>query len=285
MIILRQKYIEQQKEFGIAQNIYKATGAKRIVNKLKGKALKKLNGDIEKYIKSANKHGEKAIDTSKLIESEPINQELQEVAKKHGSTIINNIDRGVQDTVVYKGNPIALLEAEQELKKPYLSAKDRADIINFRDRLKEGNVILHYYPEGSTRGTGTASLAHEVGHVLNSTSKGVRGLVHRSELKFPNARDEMRSAILKPEEDGSHGIIEAGKRFLKGKLIVTEEQNATNQGLKLIKNKVAPQDYEAARDNLGEALGTYKEGARVYWRIPLRNKLRNSLQEKKLIGG
>ena len=281
MIILRQKYIEQQKEFGIAQNIYKATGAKRIVDKLKGKALKKLNGDIEKYIESANKHGENARKVGDLIESEPVNQELQEVAKKHGSTIINNIDRGIQDSVVYKGNPIALLEAEQELKKPYLSAKDRSEIINFRDRLKEGNVILHYYPEGSTRGTGTASLAHEVGHVLNSTSKGVRGLVHRSELKFPNARKEMENLLKIQDADRSQGVVEAGKRFLKGKLIVAEEQNATNQGLKLIKNKVAPQDYEAAKANLGEALGNYKDSAKAYWRIPLRNKLRNSLQEKK----
>jgi hypothetical protein len=283
MIILRQSWIEQQREFGIAQNIYKVTGAKRIVDKLKGKALKKLNGDIEKHITQANLHHRKAVDTSKLIESEPVNQELQRVAKRNGSTIINDIklEEDIPDTVIYKGNPIAILRAEQELKNPYLSIKDRAEIVNFRDRLKEGNVILHHYPDGSTRGTGTASLAHEVGHVLNSTSKGVRGLVHRSELKFPNARKEMGVAISKPSVDNSQGIIEAGKRFLKGRLIVAEEQNATNQGLKLIKNKMAPKDYEAAKTNLGEALGEYKEGAKAYWKIPLRNKLKTSLQGKK----
>lgn len=145
-------------------------------------------------------------------------------------------------------------------------------IKRFKNRIKNSvakgeHQILH------SSGSGTDFLAHEIGHIDNEKSKGLRKLINKIG-NDPDNRYNFQIALQGGKDDNS-SIREGIKRFIKGKSIVQEEKNASKYALKKLKELGASnEELQQAKNNLKDALKSYQTGTSYYYTTPFRNKLR-----------
>lgn len=259
MIILRQK------EFNVFTDI-KYSGIKRALKKNIGWGRIKVANRLNKSLKNDLLKKQNAESAGRTISIDlHRDPETTELAK-------NEINR------FSKENPKFKIKIEND--GPYLDLNR-----------KEINI-----PENISAG----EFNHEIGHIKNlsgengkiakfinkrgQTPRTNKDIVLIDELgKEGNLSKRKRKSILSGinpkilreanEYYESPKISEAAKRFIRGRLLVQDEKNASRWGLKIIKNKLSPKTYnkEVARQNL--ANDGYKYAARVSSKIPIINKI------------
>ena len=102
---------------------------------------------------------------------------------------------------------------------------------------------------------GDDTLAHELGHHLNKTSKNpIKRVISRIS---PKIRREMKVEDIPKEKS----IIEGLKSMVKSKIINVEEHNASKNGMSLLKKVGAtPEELSIAKLGYDRAYNTYKYG-------------------------
>lgn len=127
------------------------------------------------------------------------------------------------------------------------------------------------------KGRGVDDLAHEVGHVENKKSKGLRKKI--SDIaNSPETRLQFTSDSSKLMNSGNHGksgIGTALKDFGKSLVVNQEERNATKAGLKIMKEAGATkEELKKAKDHLKSGAKTYEHSGKAN----LFNTLKNTVQ-------
>lgn len=132
----------------------------------------------------------------------------------------------------------------------------------------KSNEDLIIHPSKS----GTEYLGHEIGHIENSkTSNPIKKFINKI-ANDPKTRDDINtSAILRLKDEGL-GFKEAGKRFIKGNLVLAEEKNASKNSLRKLKKYGAnKEDLKKSKENLKIGEDTYKDIVSSYYKVPLSN--------------
>lgn len=145
---------------------------------------------------------------------------------------------------------------------------------------------------------GVESHSHEVGHLINDikdnrftrmgrnnkiiTKNKVSAITARKLRESTNKKDygkrnkAIKDSIVSLRNTGKldtgTGIGESFRRMREGNAIVGEELGATRKALKILKKNGATKDeLKLAKNNLGLAAKTYKEGAKIHVLNPIQN--------------
>jgi hypothetical protein len=253
MIILRDKqYTEtlEQKEFGF----------KRKVVATIGKARRNIGTKLEKSIDT---HIDKLNESyDKVSNMHPIrNNELdKKLMNTKPGKISNTIISGETSTLINKKSNKSIVNQRinslESMKNPTPNEKIELET------LKSGKNVIKY---NRGFGGGSASLAYELGHIQNSQSKSIKGLVSKAD-------DKARSFYERERSDNKGSIKNTIKDFVSGKVISAEEKNASNNGIKLLKKSGASdKELSNAKEMLKESGNTYKEARKITNRGNLRD--------------
>lgn len=274
-------YIEKQREFSII------SGSKKVINKLtknvddwindkvydpikRTKLVKNLANKVQKDIQSAkqdilNSNSQRSIkERRKSVNSRAGVDKLVDIAENSG-TVVNYDYSG-------KSNPFNT-KLNKKNRKTLISLIDnnsKNDKI-IKDILNEKNKDLINYSKGKGE---IPSLAHEIGHVKNRRDgsimdKVISTLTRKILPKFNKSTDSMNF------DDGSKGILRSFGRKIKGDIVVKEEKNATEKGMKLLKNiNVDDSTLRDSKDLLDSDLKHYKARRDLYYKIPLLKSLK-----------
>jgi len=121
---------------------------------------------------------------------------------------------------------------------------------------------------------GVENLAHEVGHIENSKSKGIRKLIN-NKANSTDTRNQFNTDLNSLMNFGNHGksgIKTATKDYVKSLLINQEEKNASNRGLKIMKNLGASKkELEQAKEHMDKGLETYRSAGKANLFTTLKN--------------
>lgn len=256
MIILRQK------NYNIISDI-RYSGIKRTLRKNVGRARRKMAGNIDKS-----------------IERDLINKR---VAENKGKELSKELHRISETT-----DP-----AKKKLEEISKSGKIEVRYDPLGPNLSPNGKSLGV-PENVSLG----ELGHELGHLKNSN--GSNGKVFKlinnigqskkslDELKIIDSikdypiiatkrgRSLISNSNIRENTNKffeSDNLTESAKRFIRGRLLVQDEKNASKWALKRIKNKLSPKVYKLEKNRQKAANDTYKHAIKVSSKIPLRNKI------------
>lgn len=266
MIIKRKYYSDftpsalEQREYSIISEL-RRSGVKRVYKKYVGRARKSaaqkiqdsIDKDIDKYSKAINKY----MTAEKVINPE-LEKKMVKEAEKRGARVLNKDIDGIGGSYTAKADVA---------KKGKIATDQEIGDAKY--------VVTH--PEGR----GAEILGHEVGHVDNMEAGkklyDIPGKIRRAISKKandPKVRGEMNLSTTYYDNDGSIGIKEAYKRFLKKKAIDIEEANASKNSIKFLKkNGADSDDIKIAKKSLGRAEDTYKHLNKKYYKVPIMNKI------------
>ena len=127
--------------------------------------------------------------------------------------------------------------------------------------------------------SGNPALAHEIGHVINRNSKGKAAKIDREP---ENIIEEFHKPADSPGgRDNSKGLWKSVERFFKGKKVVNNEKNASENAIKLLKESGASEnELKLAKESLDKSLESYKEEHKMYYKSPFINKLQSFRKNK-----
>ena len=81
--------------------------------------------------------------------------------------------------------------------------------------------------------------------------------------------------------DNSKGLWKSVERFFKGKKVVNNEKNASENAIKLLKESGASEnELKLAKESLDKSLESYKEEHKMYYKSPFINKLQSFRKNK-----
>lgn len=290
MIILRDKAYLQQREYGLKSDIVHS-GIKRAGKKLIGRARKNIAGKLNKSIQKDLESIEQYNKNSKSIYRYNPNLEskLRDEAEKMGAPKI------YRARFQNNSNESALIrnvgaEDVKKFAKYNKSPGQQKSLGNLAEDISKSNNKkvdgIFQPPESSSH-----NLAHEIGHYKNSKSKNpITNFISRKNLKNDgeirkNSEKTINRAVNgnTDQEQINTGIKSHIKNYINGKLIVSEEKNATKEGLKLIKKHGSKEDVSVAKSALDEALEGYKAGSRVNWKMSIRDNIQLKSRRNKSI--
>lgn len=79
----------------------------------------------------------------------------------------------------------------------------------------------------------------------------------------------------------SEGLWKSVERFFKGKKVVNNEKNASENAIKLLKESGASEnELKLAKESLDKSLESYKEEHKMYYKSPFINKLQSFRKNK-----
>lgn len=143
----------------------------------------------------------------------------------------------------------------------FLNNREYKKLMNANNSYK--NIIV------LPRKSGAESYAHEIGHLKNQKMRFPR-IVQNIENKY-GIRDDYNTSMMR---DPGQGILKGIKNYFKGRVILAEEANASNNAMKLLKKSgVKEKDLRLARKNLDTDYQTYKAGTNYYYKTPIFNKI------------
>jgi len=147
--------------------------------------------------------------------------------------------------------------------------KNGVDINKFKDRKltnaikKNKNLIL---VKNSVKPS-IETHAHEVGHVVNNNSGGIINKIARNS-KIKQERNNFM------DTDNSSSIKDSIKRAIHGAAVIKEEKRANKYALGFLKrNNLERSKMKLAKENLDNALNTYKEAYKVGVLMPIYRKI------------
>lgn len=162
----------------------------------------------------------------------------------------------------------------------------------FNEILKDAPEIRKAIDEGKKyvinhTNDGTATLAHELGHIQNLEDGNLfKKSVSNLNYKFKPTRlktkiDKDTKEVIEIGVRDKSGLLSAAGEFIKGKLAVKEEANATKSAMKTLKELgVNKSELRQASMELDTALRASKSGAKRNWRWILRNTVQTPAMKK-----
>lgn len=244
-----------QKNYGLLGNIGK---------KYRKMALNKVDDSIRnshKIINSTLSNSSK-IDSKKTPKNFKLKRSLIRELKNTNTRVINNSFEGISGP-----------QSNYTLRSKDLNENIINDLKNYNPRLgkkienaaKKSNELIFHNPK-----SGNEYLAHEIGHAMNRNSKNpISRAISRSETAINHSYINMTD---------KKGILNALKGFIKGKVKLHEESNASKNAMKLLRrNGASKEEMSISKDNLDKALVTYKEGSKLSYLYPLKNTLENKI--------
>ena len=260
MIILRQK------EYNLISDI-EHSGIKR--------ALRKKIGRVR--VKLANK-------VDKSIENDLINKRMSE---KKGLQLSNSLHRTPETTNL----------ADAKIKK---SPVDGVNIeVNPNYSIPE--VANDYSKITVPQDISLGELNHELGHIKNHSGdngrlaklinkKGQTPEYNRTLTILDYAGEEpgiaakqgRKSILARVDPDileevnkyfESAKLSDSSKRYIRGKMLVQDEKNASKWSLKRIKNELSPEVFDLEKERQRVANDSYRYAVQASSKIPIRNKI------------
>lgn len=248
---------EEQREYGLKRSILKSivkgrnkiseSFSKSVFGKNKIKSLEK---DIEKSISKRDKLKKEIdeLDKNDLLRNSSVEKNLKENIPNR-TYFIDAENSGMNHNKSLR-NPSEKAEYRGHLK--FLGSKDKAVFENSDDS------ILFDRKSG-----GNASLAHEIGHVLNRRSNNkslseADKIASISITKYNNIIDnpDINETKIFPSKRRNNYISNS---------IINNEKNATKTGLKQLKESGASsKELNVAKKVLNKSIEHYKEGGKIY---------------------
>ena len=272
MIILRtgitaETYALSQKEFGVVSNA---------VNKLRRNLAKQLSKSIEKDINlwSNSKHISETGGIVKVPGSRKTRDNIYKTANSSDARIsrldLREDPREVQSLIVMPNNSANALANADDIgirNKPRRVKKLR--ISTEKGRRSNQIIIL-------PKNKNIDLVAHEIGHVSNSTSNNP--LVRKIHQKAKDiASESSRRVSMMNSLMGTHrrsGIKNVIRDILDEESLIAEEARASRKGLKLLrKSGATKEELKNAKKNYELGLNTYKGKGRANWKETLRNTI------------
>lgn len=269
MIILRHSL--EQKEFVSKLTKVKATigrGRKELAKRIYESAAKDEQKGIELGKRILNKDNKPLTQAEKDLRNKLLREEVPKGVTHSMGSLPHMHETKVKDSFI----PHRVENVNNE---SVYRLKDKKGRKALR-KLKEGKGLINL-DNTATPGT----VAHEIGHAKNATEGGVSQFISKT-----NANSKSKAQRFKPKEQLERrveGLMEKyegrqpwmepvkGKKAFKDVVdniksnvsTLAEESNATRKGLKMLKKHGAsPQQLKEAKEGLGEALDTYKLGAK-----------------------
>lgn len=268
-------YLEERR-YNIVSDLY-YSGLKRAykknVGRLRSKAADYLS---KKTVEEVGNHHSalKKFMFSPKVKNEEVKKEVIKIATKDGDTRISRLKldnmggayAGTNETLRPIFNGISR-EGIKQLNR----GKDYRKAIRslYNDKYKHQVFI--------PKGNGVDDLAHEIGHVENSKSKGLRKLINKV-ANSPETRRELNEDHVKlmyTGNNGKSGIKTALKDYGKSLLISQEEKNASRAGRKMMEQAGASkEELRKAKEHHDAGVKTYK----FVGKSNLYNTLKNTIQ-------
>ena len=257
MIIIREKIILEQKEFGL-------------VDSLRNKIAKKLSGSIKKEIQKRNS----ALDTKlyKVISDKPTRTKIYKEANDRGARISRLRLGYPQSPMVISNNQANNLANASDIVASYKNPQRRVN--KLKKSVKNGKTSHQIIIPPHTKEID--KIAHEIGHISNSTSKNpLISQTHSKAGKFYN--ESSRRFNMLTSKMGTHkrsGLKSIIQDIANEERIIAEEKRASKKGLKILKKAGASkEDLIHAKENYKTALDSYKGKGRANWKSTIRNTI------------
>ena len=253
---------------GLKRTYQKNIGRLRsnIADSLSGKSLEQAGKSREALIKHLG--GEK-------VKNEGVKKGVIKQAIKDGDTRISRTKLDGVGGSYTVGNKEARETMKTEAVKGELKALNKPK--DYKKTMKSFDKDKHKHQIFVPKGSGVEMLAHEVGHIENKKSRGLRkkisDIANSSETRRQLNEDSNKLSWV--GNHGKSGIGTALKDFGKSLIINKEEKNATKAGLKIMK------EAGATKEELKKAKEHLKSGTKTYEHIGkanLFNTLKNSVQ-------
>lgn len=254
---------DEQREFNALSDIYHS-GIKRTFQKYAGRARRNVAGKIQNSIQKDIEGTQNAVNTfmnSQAATIPNVEKGLIKDARNLNARTMNiplgftNKENFVVHTKEMRNNP-QFSDGIKSMKGERVGRK----VMNAAN--KNDSIIFH--PSGS----GTSSLAHEVGHVENSKT---RNPIRRVIEKVANSKGT-RVDLQMGGGMNESGIKPALKRYITGKAVLAEERNASKAGLRMMKKHGATKEQlDEAKKLLDTAADTYKGSVNVNYKSPIYN--------------
>lgn len=284
----------EQREYGLLSGVKKLS--KGAIN-----AISDLGDNLIVKPISRSKMGKKIIDkTQDSIEDSldkriKLDREIKELDKSIKDLSLSNEDSAKSIKNNLKKNEAAKNKAYILEDKSNTSGKSfengTIDIRNpeikkaVRKKLKfDGRKDMEHFNNSNDlilfkESSGNPALAHEIGHVINRNSKGKAAKIDR---EAENIIEEFHKPADSPGgRDNSKGLWKSVERFFKGKKVVNNEKNASENAIKLLKESGASEnELKLAKESLDKSLESYKEEHKMYYKSPFINKLQSFRKNK-----
>lgn len=250
----------------IVKPISRSKMGKKIIDKTQDSLDKRIKLDRE--IKELDK-SIKDLSLSNEDSAKSIKNNLKNEAAKNKAYILedksNTSGKSFENGTIDIRNP----EIKKAVRKK-LKFDGRKDMEHFNN---SNDLIL--FKESS----GNPALAHEIGHVINRNSKGKAAKIDR---EAENIIEEFHKPADSPGgRDNSKGLWKSVERFFKGKKVVNNEKNASENAIKLLKESGASEnELKLAKESLDKSLESYKEEHKMYYKSPFINKLQSFRRNK-----
>lgn len=197
--------------------------------------------------------------------NQAVSSNLDKIAKENNISVI----RGVPDSDFItdsKSLMSKLIELRNKGKITPLQLREFRNIIMNGEGVETRKIIALVNKNPSEN---PEILAHELGHYLNSKSKGLSGLISRGSklsggLNFRSYYGKVKGTELR-DKDGLPSIKEQIKRSIGSRLVEAEEKNASTRAIRLLKQSGMDNDQlDIARSNLRSSYNTYKNDGIIY---------------------
>lgn len=253
---------------GLKRTYQKNIGRLRsnIADSLSGKSLEQAEKSREALIKHLG--GEK-------VKNEGVKKGVIKKAIKDGDTRISRTKLDGVGGSYTIGNKEARETMKTEAVKGELEALNKPK--DYKKTMKSFDKDKHKHQIFVPKGSGVEMLAHEVGHIENKKSRGLRkkisDIANSSETRLQLNEDSNKLSWT--GNHGKSGIGTALKDFGKSLIINQEERNATKAGLKIMKEAGATkEELKKAKDHLKSGAKTYEHSGKAN----LFNTLKNTVQ-------
>lgn len=254
--------------------IVKAISRSKMGKKIIDKTQDSIEDSLDKRIKLDREIKEldksiKDLSLSNEDSAKSIKNNLKNEAAKNKAYILedksNTSGKSFENGTIDIRNP----EIKKAVRKK-LKFDGRKDMEHFNN---SNDLIL--FKESS----GNPALAHEIGHVINRNSKGKAAKIDR---EAENIIEEFHKPADSPGgRDNSKGLWKSVERFFKGKKVVNNEKNASENAIKLLKESGASEnELKLAKESLDKSLESYKEEHKMYYKFPFINKLQSFRKNK-----
>lgn len=276
---IKSYYLDEQKQFGLISDI-SHSGIKRALKKQIGRSRKKVAELIDDSINKDLQHN---VNVAKDFIAGQESLKPNKFKDRAFKRIKKKLEADGKTQVIEGGNDYYYNPHPQDISKVF------RDALGIKDSTEK--LIMTSDPKN------VVALGHEAEHLAHDLGK--RGKIKKkiSDLvvspkeygkfsatvninsPFGSKRIRQKGMYIPVMKEMDAALSETGfrkgaKRFVKGKLRLVEERNATKGGIKTAKEaglKGADLENEIAVQNLGTK--TYEPVASAYWKIPIRNRI------------
>jgi hypothetical protein len=263
----------EEREYNIASDLYHS-GLGRASKKVIGRIRRDLGAKIERSIinKSSKISEYNELDRILKVPAPPrMTRKLSREANVRNSRVMGNISPDSEVFIPESFDKTKLENLRRSAFIPGIKKKDKVSALISHKELSSGKKLISY-PRNkliTDNPAGIDDLAHEIGHVDNGLSNGIKRLIHR---KAGYYRPLME--INNPNNINKRGLLNSLKNLIKGETMVLEESNASRSGLRLLKKNGASKDVLGrSKRSLDNSLKTYKNARDNMSLYPIRNSI------------